>query len=117
MCVRIIGNTYSELFDSSLPIGGQLVDAKEVLIDYNPYNPDIQDFVSKMDIICNFGFSSKVEINFDSNNYLEGLKVEREIESIKRKIEINSVLKEISNLHSITDKKLNELSNFCLGKI
>lgn len=116
MCVRIIWDTHSELFNSSLPIGGQLVNAKEVFIDYHPYNPDIQDFVSKLNNVCDFGFSSKVEINFDSNNYLEGFKVEREIESIKRKIEINSVVKEISKLHSITDKKLNELSNFCLGK-
>ncbi len=115
MCIRIIGTQEME-FDISSPIEVQLCGAKEILIDFDPLDEKIDYFVDKIEKMAQNGVSCQANIRINVNNHLNGLKLERRMESIKRKLDVNEVVKGLCNFHSSTDRKLCELSEMCLGK-
>src|SRR5271155_3757057 len=107
MCIKIIGSQELE-FNSAQPLEEQIHDAKEIVVDYDPEDSKIDFFVNEMERFCNTGINCDVEIKVESNNYLDGIKLERRIEKIKQKINVNEVVKGLTKFHYDVDRKLNE---------
>ena len=116
MCVKIIGEAIQE-FDPKQPLENQIADAKEIVVNYDPYDLKIQSFVDQITSMLRKGISMKAEIKFNANNNLDGIRLERRIDQIRRAFDTNEFIKELTLLHSNTDKKLNEMLNMCMGKV
>lgn len=96
-----------------------MVDAKEVVVNYDPKDPFIDNaeiFVSELDRLCKSGISCNIEISVNANNHLNGIKLERKIENLKNTLDTNEFIKKLTKWHADTDRKLTELSAMCLGE-
>jgi hypothetical protein len=62
------------------------------------------------------GISCNADIKVNPNNNLDGLRLERQLEKLKLKLDVNEVVKGLAILHADTDRKLSELSGMCLEK-
>ncbi len=114
MCIKIVRPEEQKEFNPSEPLERQVEGAKQILVSYDPVDPKIGSFLNEMERLCNSGISCNVEIKVNTNNYLNGIRFERKIERIKRKLDVNEVVKAIVNNHLETDRKLNEISEMCL---
>ncbi len=116
MCIKIIGTEEQE-FNPSEPLEEQIAGAKEIVVSYDPVDPKISSFVGQIELMVKNGVSLPADITVKTNNYLNGRKLERKLESLKRKLDVNEVVKGLTNFHAETDRKLSEISEMCLGKI
>ena len=117
MCIKIIRPEEQKELDPAEPLELQVEGAKEILVNYDPVDPKIDSFVDEIERLCRNGISCNLDIKVNSNNYLNGIKLERTIEKIKRKLDVNEVVKGLAKFHYDTDRKLNELSQLCMEKI
>jgi hypothetical protein len=113
MCIKIICSDHEHEFSASNPLEQQLVGAKEVIVSYDPIDPKIESFVNEMQRFCDNGISCDVFISVKSNNHLNGFKLERKIEKLKRKLDFNEVTKKLVKFQAEADRKLKELSEMC----
>lgn len=117
MCIKIIKSEAEQEFDMSEPLEYQIRDAKEIIVSYDPVDPRINSFMDEMERFCANGISCNVAIKVKSNNYMNGIKLERKLETLKRKLDVNEVVKGLTRFHAEADKKLRELHEMCLEKI
>ena len=117
MCIKIICSDHEHEFSISKPLEIQMEGAKEILVSYDPVDPKIDCFVGEMERLCASGISCNVEIKVESNNYLNGIKLERKLENLKRKLSVNEVVKGLTKFHADVDKRLRELQDMCSEKI
>jgi hypothetical protein len=116
MCVKIICNDHEHEFDPNEPLENQIEGAKEVFVSYSPMDSKIPFLFEELDRLCNHGISCRVAFKFKANNNLEGFRMERRLEKIKQNLEINEIVKSVSNMYAKTDRKLEEISVTLLGK-
>lgn len=116
MCIRIIGIAESLEFNPSEPLENQIAGAQEIVVNYDPYDLKISSFVGQMELMVKNGISCTANIRVNPNNHLEGLKLERCLERIKRKLDVNEIAKNLVICHAETDSKLCELSEMCMEK-
>jgi hypothetical protein len=117
MCVKIICNDHEHEFNPLMPLEDQFVGAKEVIVNYDPVDTKIDSFLDEVERLCRTGISCNVDIKVNANNYLNGIKLERHIEKLKLKLDVNEVVKGLTKFHSETDKKLVEIQEICLGRL
>lgn len=92
-----------------------MVGANAILVDYDELDPRIGRFVDQMEQMVKSGASFKADIKVNANNTIEGMKLERTLEKLKMKLDINEVVKGLSTFHYDMDTKLCEIENICLG--
>ena len=117
MCVKIICSDHEHEFDTSLPLEQQIVGANEIVVSYDPIDPKIPSLVVQMEAMIKNGISCNVEIKVNANNYLSGIKLERTIEGIKKKLDINELAKNLTRFHAEADRKLREISGICMENV
>lgn len=117
MCIKIIKSDDEQEFSMSEPLENQMDGADEILVSYDPVDPKIDRFLGEVKRLCDNGISCNVQIKVESNNYLNGIKLERELEKLKRKLDVNEVVKGLTKFHADVDKRLRELHEMCVEKI
>jgi cell fate (sporulation/competence/biofilm development) regulator YlbF (YheA/YmcA/DUF963 family) len=117
MCIKIVYPEYSQEFDIALPLEEQVLDANQIIVDYDPTDPKIPCFVGEVERMVKNGISCNVNIKVDSNNDLDGIRLERKLENLTKKLEVNEVIKRFTKFHAEVDCKLGEISKICLGKM
>lgn len=116
MCITIV-RTHEEVeFAPNEPLEYQIKGAKQVVINYDPTDSSIEQFMEQMDRIVKNGVSCQMNIKVNNNNFLNGYKFERKVEEANRNIEVNEVIKTLISNHYETDKKLCEISQMCTEK-
>lgn len=115
MCVKIISPKYAQEFNMAEPLCDQIGDASEIVVDFDPADPKVDCFLVQIETMVKRGITCKADIKVNVNNHLSGLRYERRIESLKRKLDINEVIKGVCNMAADADRKLGELSKLCLG--
>lgn len=115
MCVKIISPENEHEFNIAQPLSEQIGDAKEIVVDFDPTDPKIDCFMVQIEAMVKKGIACKANITVNVNNHLSGLRYERRIESLKRKLDINEVIKGVCHMAADADRKLGELSRLCLG--
>ena len=116
MCIRIKGLDSDIKYNSGTPLEQQIDDSKEVVINYDPKDPDISKFICEMERLCRTGVSTNVKVDFVHNNYLKGIKAKKQVNRLTNDLSLNEAIKILTNLQSNTDKALEELSSFCKNK-
>ena len=109
MCIKIIRTQESQEFNPFEPLEYQVTDAKEVVVNYDPQDPTVDNiglFVDQMERLCRNGISCNVDIKVNANNHLDGIKIERRIDNLKRKLDINEVVKGLTTYQAIADRKM-----------
>lgn len=117
MCVKIICTDHEHEFNPSEPLENQIMGAKEIVLNYDPYDLKIGSFVEQIESMVKNGISCKVDIKVNANNLLDGIKLERQLEKLKLKLDINEVTKGLTTFHSDIDRRLGEIQEICLGKM
>lgn len=116
MCVKII-RTHSEVeFDPSELLEYQVRGAKKVIIDYNPNDSKIDSFIEQMNRIVKNGIHCSMNVEVNPHNMLDGLRIERKIESLNKELEINEVISSLVQMHNNVDKSLSEIQDICVGE-
>lgn len=115
MCIRIKGLDSEVKYDAARPLEEQIVGSKEVVIKYDPKDPDIDAFLCEMERMCSSGISIGTDVRVDviHNNHLKGVKAKRQVKRLNKDLSLNEAIKLLTNLQSKTDKTLEELSIFC----
>jgi cell fate (sporulation/competence/biofilm development) regulator YlbF (YheA/YmcA/DUF963 family) len=116
MCIKIIGEREQE-FNPNEPLEEQVVGANEIVVSYDPTDPKIDSFVGQMERIIKNGISCKVDIRVNANNCLNGMRLERQLDKLKLKLDMNEVVKGLTKFHADIDHRLNEISAMCVEKI
>lgn len=116
MCIKIICEENIQEFNPGEPLENQVAGAKEILVEYDELDPRIDHFMDGLECMANSGIGCNAEIKVDTKNKLNGIKLERALEKLKTKLEVNEVIKGLAKLHADTDQKLCEISDICLGK-
>lgn len=116
MCITIINEENTQEFNPGEPLEIQMAGAKEIYVDYDELDPKINHFVDGLECMANSGVSCNAEIKVNTNNKLNGIKLERTLEKLKAKLEMNEIIKSLTKLHAEADQKLCEISDICLGK-
>ena len=117
MCIKIIGEKTLE-FNPYESLENQLLEAKEIFVKYDSSEQNkIDSFIDQMEKLCQSGITCNAEIKVDGNNCLEGFRVERKIDRIKKALDTNEFIKSIARFHATTDSKLSEIQNICLRKL
>lgn len=115
MCIKIIGTEEKE-FDPTEPLQNQVGNASKIVVSYDPYDLKICSFEGQVEQMVRNGVSCKADIEVKTNNFLDGIRLERRLEKLKMRLEVNEVVKSIVSNHQETDRKLREMSNICLGE-
>jgi hypothetical protein len=117
MCIKIIRPEEQKEFNPSEPLEMQVEGADRILVSYDPVDTKIDSFLREMERLCRCGISCNVDIKVNTNNYLSGLRFQHQIEKLKKKLDINEIVKDLTKFHWDTDRKLNELSKLCASGI
>ncbi len=115
MCIRIVRDRDSLKFDMSKPLERQIEGAREIVVNYDPANPKIESFVSGLERMVRSGVGCLAQIRVNANSSSNGLRLERKLESLQKKLLINETVKSLTKFQSDTDNKLCEISRICLG--
>jgi hypothetical protein len=118
MCIKIVEPEKSFEFNPMEPLENQVANAHEILVKYESCEErKINSFVREIERMVLSGISCKAEIKVNANNQIDGMKLERKLEKLKKSLDINELVKRVSTFHRDAECKLSELSEMCLGKI
>ncbi len=117
MCIKIVRSHEEVEFNPSELLESQVRGAKQVVIDYDMNDTKIQSFMDQIDRIIKTGVSCQMNIKVQANNSLLGYRLEKKAKKISKELDINEAIKTIVSNHSETDRKLEELSEMCMGRI
>lgn len=113
MCIRIKGYDSEIKYNSKTPLEDQLIGRQEVIIKYDPKDPDMDRFLVEMERLCRQGISTNVKIDVVHNNFFKGIKAKKQISRLNKDLSLNEAIKILTNLQSTTDRVLEELSVIC----
>jgi hypothetical protein len=113
MCVKIFNFDSSSNYDSSKPLEEQLRNSTKVVISYEPKDTDVNIFLNEMERLAKTGVSCDVTLDVSHNDYIKGARVARQINKLKKDLNLNEAIKILVNIHSELDKKLKDISSFC----
>lgn len=114
MCIKIV-HTHDEFeFEPGKLLEQQVKGAKQIIIDYKPNDTRIEAFMDQMGRIVRTGVSCQMNIQVKSNNTLSGYRLGRQIDKAINNLELNEVVKSLVNSYSETDRKLQEIQEFCM---
>jgi|SRR5581483_1379266 len=113
MCIKIVRTKEELVYDSSKPIEEQIRGAKQIVINYEPSDPDLNRFLDEVERLCKTGVSAQMNIKVVHNDYLNGAKTKKEILHMVNDLKFNEVIKAMVKGQHETDKRLEELLNLC----
>jgi len=100
-------------YDPGVPLEEQFTDSQTVVINYEPRDPDMDRFMDEMERLAKTGVSCNVSLEISHNNNIKGIKAKRQIERLKKDLNLNEAIKTLVNIHSELDKKLESISILC----
>jgi len=116
MCVKIFSDKSETEYDASRPLEDQIGGSNKIVIDYRPEDSSIEKFVDEVERICKNGISCNLNIEVMTNNILRGAKIKRKAKELVFDLKLNDLIKLMSTVQSVTDKKLEEMSQLCLKR-
>ena len=96
------------------PLEEQLKGCNQIVVNYEPKDPSINKFIGEVERLCKHGISSKLNIQFNHNNFLLGAKTGKQLAKLAKELDLNEVIKFMVNCHAESDKKLEEIANYCM---
>lgn len=116
MCIKIVKSKEEFSYDVEKPLEEQIKGSKQVIINYDPADDSIDKFLTEIERLCKNGISAKLNIRFNHNNNLNGVKVRNEMIKLSKDLDINEVIKLMTLGYAEADKKLEEIVNCCNEK-
>ena len=114
MCIKIVRSKAEVSYDMNTPLEEQIKGCKQIVVNYEPKDPAIDKFLGEVERLCKHGISTKLNIAFNHNNFLLGAKTGKQLAKLARDLDLNEVIKFMVNTHAESDKKLEEIANYCM---
>lgn len=115
MCVKIVKNQQEIPYDLSQPLEVQIKGCDQIIVNYEPFDPQIEKLLSEMDRFSQTGVDAKINIKVVHNNHVFGVKIRKKLKKSTNDITLNEIIKLMALTYAETDKKLEELANCCTG--
>lgn len=116
MCIKIIKSKQEYSYNMEIPLEEQLKGSKQIVVNYDPQDPSVEKFLNEVERLCKHGITANLNIKFNHNNHILGARTRKEITKLVKELDLNEVIKLMVTMQSETDKKLEELSIYCLGE-
>lgn len=116
MSITILTADEQKPYDMSKTLESQLVGCKQIIVDFRLHDPTIEKFLDEIERFANYGIGHKLNIKVIHNDQLLGAKIKRQVKKVESSLAMNELIKLMALTYDITDRKLEELSNFCMGK-
>lgn len=114
MCIKIVRSKKEVSYDMNIPLEDQIKGCKQVVVNYEPKDPAMDKFIGEVERLCKKGISTKLNIEFNHNNFLLGAKTGKQLAKLAKQLELNEVIKFMVNSYAESDKKLEEIANYCM---
>jgi len=110
MCVKIIKCSHEIPYDAERPLEEQIHGSEQIIVNFQPEDPEIKKFLDEVERICQTGVSCNLNILVRTNNMLNGARVKRRAKELESQIMLNDAIKLMALAQAEVDKKLEELS-------
>ena len=117
MCVKIVTPEEEKHYDMDRPLEEQLEGCKKIIIDYEPKDLSVLKLMRELERFVKSGIDSELVIQVVHNNHLNGAKIKKITQKSISDISINELIKAFVVNHKETDKKLEELANYCISAV
>lgn len=116
MCVKIIKNECEIEYNPSRPLEEQIKGSTEVIVNYQPSDKSINDFLAEVQRYSKVGISAELNIKVIHNNDISGFKLRKQLKKALNDIKLNEIIKIMVISHTEMDDKLGELASKLTGK-
>lgn len=116
MCITIFTSDEQRPYDMGHPLEEQLNGCKEITIDFRPHDPSVEKFLDEIERFASRGLTYKLNIKVIHNNEILGAKIKRQVKKVETSLTVNELIKLMALTYDIADRKLEEISNFCMEK-
>jgi hypothetical protein len=115
MCIKIITPDNEVSYDMNQPLEPQILNAKQVVISYDPEDPSIGKFMNEIERCTLSGTSIDLNLKVQHNYHIGGAKLKQKAEKLSKDLDLNEIIKAMATSYAEADKKLEELAN-CLHR-
>lgn len=115
MCIKIINENSEIPYNIEKPLEEQIVGCKQIVVDYEPFNQEVDKFLQEIQRFANTGIHTDISIKVVHNNYLAGFTAKKNLNRALNDIDLNEIIKLMVLAQLETDKKLKELANIFIG--
>jgi hypothetical protein len=116
MCVKIKSINSEAKYNPRVPLELQVSDCDKIVIKYEAKDPDIDKFIGEMERCCKTGINLNIDVDVAHQNDIKGAKAKKQVKRLLKDLNLNEAIKLLVMAHSKTDRKLEEMANFCLRK-
>ena len=117
MSVKIIFDDKIVDYDIYRTLEDQIQGYSKIIIDYEDQDMTMNSFLDRVEKMCESGSSKILNIQVIHNDHIGGAKAKKRMKQSSKNMEINKLIKLLSLSYSEADKKLEELSEKCYGKV
>jgi len=113
MPIRIITAESEVKYNASVPLENQINGGERIIVRYEKKNPDIGKFVREIERLSRNGISANISVEVLHSDDLQGAKTKKLVKKLVKDLDINEVIKLLTNFHHTSDKRLGELAIYC----
>lgn len=111
MCIKIINAQEEVPYDTNRPLEEQITGSEQIVVNYEPFDKSVDQFLAEVDRIAKHGIDAKLSIKVIHNDHIFGFKVKQKLKQATNDITLNEIIKLMVLSHCAVDKKLEDLKN------
>lgn len=111
MCVKLVSANDVREYDVDRPLEDQIKDCERIVVNYQPFDTQVDRLLQEMQRFALTGISTNVPIQVIHNDNLLGYKAKKKLQKASNDITLNEIIKLMVLSHAALDKKLEEISN------
>lgn len=111
MCVKLVSASDVREYDVDRPLEEQIKDCERIVVNYQPFDTQVDRLLQEMQRFALTGISTNVKIQVIHNDNLLGYKTKKKLQKASNDITLNEIIKLMVLSHAALDKKLEEISN------
>lgn len=116
MCVKFLKDDQFITYDCSKPLMDQVSGVSEVLVEYQPNDKYVENFLKEMQRCAQYGLNPNVKVRVEYGEMLNGYKTKKQLVRAMNDITLNEIVKLLALMQSSIDKSLEELSAACANR-
>lgn len=110
MCVKLVSASDVREYDVDRPLEEQIKDCERIVVNYQPFDTQVDRLLQEMQRFALTGISTNVKIQVIHNDNLLGYKTKKKLQKASNDIDINEIAKLLVLYHHIADKSLESIS-------
>lgn len=111
MCVKIVNASQEIPYDASRPLEEQITGCEQIVVNYEPFDKNVEALVKEVERIARTGVDTKLIIKVNHNDHIFGFRVKQQLKRATSDITLNEIIKLMVLSHRSIDRQLEDLAN------